>query len=195
VERSAYRLNDSEDIRISLVDPNHFSVIFERHVADVSRFLTRRVKPGDVEDLVAETFIAAFRARYSYDQSRPNSLPWLYGVATNIVRHHIRGEARQGRVLSKWKERRRRDLESLDGGLLDANARIDVQSISNQLVRALDTLDPGSREALLLFACEDLSYGEIAEALRIPVGTVRSRVSRARMRLRELMDPFGATTD
>ena len=171
---AADRERDAEDIRDSLRDPPAFSIIFERHVPNVARFVARRVKPGDVEDLVAETFIAAFRARGSYDLKRPYALPWLYGIATNIVRHHFRSEERRRRILLRWQQRAGRDLDITDGGLLAADAWLEAEEISAQLVVALESLDAGSREALLLFACEDFSYEEVAQSLRIPMECAKS---------------------
>jgi len=177
---------DAGDIRASLVDPSRFSTVFERHVHSVARFLARRVAPADVEDLVAETFVAAFRSRQSYDLARPNALPWLYGIATNVARRHARTEARRNRLTARWQRSEGDDAGATDGGMAGAEARLAALDVIERLVAALDLIEPTSRETLLLFAHDGLTYEEIGQALGLPVGAVRSRISRARARLREL---------
>ena len=89
--------SDADLIRDSLADPEVFAAIFERHAPSVHRYLTKRVGQESAEDLVGETFATAFRSRRTFDLSRPDARPWLFGIATNSVRHHWRSEARRQR--------------------------------------------------------------------------------------------------
>src|ERR1700758_3998153 len=86
------RLTDAQLLVQAASDPVAFEVVFVRHVSAVHRYLARRVEPGVVEDLVAETFAAAFDRRGRYRREYPDARPWLLGIATNLVRHHRRSE-------------------------------------------------------------------------------------------------------
>jgi RNA polymerase sigma factor (sigma-70 family) len=185
---------DRDLIQASLREPSTFGEIFERYVRDITRFLLRRADPEVVEDLVAETFITAFRVRHSYDPEYSNARPWLYGIATNVLRHHFRGQERRRRLLHKWRSRIG-EQDPSDAGFAELDDRIDADRRQSQLEAALATLDPAARDALLLFSYAGLTYEEIALALDTPVGTVRSRISRSRQKLRELLSAEGATTE
>ena len=77
-------------IRRSLLHPEEFEVLFERHAATVLRYLQLRVGHSLAEELMAETFVRAFDARRRFDSRRASALPWLYGIASNLVRMHFR---------------------------------------------------------------------------------------------------------
>ena len=95
---------------------------------------------------------------------------WLYGIAANLLRDHHRAERR--RLLAYAKT----GVDPiLDGGFDAVGARLDAGAEGPAVARALARLTPGDRETLLLYAWADLTYREIAEALTIPIGTVRSR--------------------
>jgi len=79
---------DAAVIGESLIDPERFSLIVERHATSVFRYLASRVDQSSSEDLLADVFEAAFRARHRYDEQYEDCLPWLLGIATNIIRHH-----------------------------------------------------------------------------------------------------------
>lgn len=145
-------------------------------------FLRRRLDPGLADELASEIFTHAFARRATYDIARPSALPWLYGIATNLVRRHRRSEARRLRAYARAAEPEPQapDLDAVD-------ARLDASASSRALAAALASLAPRRREALLLFAWTELSYEEIAAALDVPVGTVRSRIHRARAEVRELI--------
>lgn len=129
------------------------------------------------EELAAETFLVAFDSRGRYDISRPRALPWLLGIATNLLRGHRRREVRELRAYAR----------SAADPLLDAfegvEERLDASDERRALVEGLEALSVDERDVLLLAAWGDLSYAEIAEALEIPPGTVRSRLARARARM------------
>jgi RNA polymerase sigma-70 factor (ECF subfamily) len=176
---------DGEVIATSIDDPRAFGALFDRHAGLLFRFLVRRVGPDVGDDLLGETFRIAFERRASFDVERPSARPWLYGIATNLLARHRRAEARRLRATAALASRTSVTSDPADGvaGAVDAAAR--WQSVTE----ALADLPDGERDALLLFAWEELSYEEVADALEVPVGTVRSRLNRARRRLRE---PTGA---
>lgn len=167
----------------SVSEPRVFTVIFERHFRSVHAYLTRRVGPTLADDLGAETFTRAFERRSAYDTTVERALPWLFGIAANLIAHHRRSEGRRLRALAAKGEPE--ELERFDEA---ATRRADANNERQALVRVLEQLDDYDREALLLFAWGDLSYQEVAAALGIPVGTVRSRLNRARRKLRRALE-------
>jgi RNA polymerase sigma factor (sigma-70 family) len=166
---------DAYVIRQSLHTPECFFELFERHFHAMHRFMCARGAGEAAEDLASETFLVAYRRRASYDLSRPDARPWLFGIGINLARNAARSHRRGLRAFSGALER---PVEPHDG----VAERIDARRL--RLAEALDALTAEERDALVLFACEELSYDEIAEVLAVPVGTVRSRLHRARMKVR-----------
>jgi RNA polymerase sigma factor (sigma-70 family) len=177
--------SDAELIGRSLGEPEAFGVIYDRHAATLLRFLGRRVGAKIAEGLVGELFRIAFERRKTFDASRATALPWLYGIGSNLLAKHRRGEARRLRANARIAA----SLETADRRA--GAAALDARVLFPRVADAIETLPDGEREALLLFAWEDLSYQSMAEALELPIGTVRSRLNRARARLRELLEPKG----
>jgi RNA polymerase sigma factor (sigma-70 family) len=173
------RPTDAELIDRSLRDPPLFREVFERHYDDVRRYLQRRSGSDAGEELAAQTFEQAFRFRSRFDPSHADARPWLMGIATNILHHHYRAESIRLRALE------RAASFSPEVPVDDPDARMDAQATAPALARALRELSQGERDVLLLYAWSDLSYDEIARALDVPIGTVRSRLHRARRHLRE----------
>jgi RNA polymerase sigma factor (sigma-70 family) len=173
---------DSEAISASIRAPVGFATIFDRHFDAVHAYLQRRVGPDLAEELSAQTFLVAFDKRRGYDRSQSDARPWLYGIATNLLRHHHRNEVRQFRAYARSAV----DpvLDAFDG----VEARLDASKMRRELVDALAGLPAEELDALLLYAWAQLSYPEIAHALSIPTGTVRSRLSRARGRIRAALE-------
>ena len=169
---------DAEAIAASLTRPEEFGALFDRHYAAVARYLRRRVGIQLADDLAAETFAEAFRGRASYDGVHRDAAPWLYGIAANRMRSHRRAEVRQLRAYAR------------SGADPVAAPDCAPEPGEPALAAALASLRPQEREVVALYALADLSYEEIARALRVPVGTVRSRLSRARAHLRRAL---GAT--
>jgi RNA polymerase sigma factor (sigma-70 family) len=180
--------DDATVIERSLAEPERFTIVFDRHAPHIHRYLARRVGRQAAEDLVAETFLTAFAKRSRYDTNHHDARPWLYGIATNLLGQHRREEIRRYRLP---------ELVGLDPFGADHAERVlaDVTSRSVRLVLcdALVGVMPGDRDVLLLIACEELTYDEVARALGIPVGTVRSRLHRARTQLREALAETDAT--
>jgi RNA polymerase sigma factor (sigma-70 family) len=177
--------SDAEVIGRSLDEPEAFGLIYDRHAATLLRFLGRRAGARVAEGLVGELFRIAFERRQTFDTSRESALPWLYGIGSNLLLKHRRGEARWLRASAQLV------ATGEAAGRRAAAAALDARLLFPRVADAIETLPDGEREALLLFAWEDLSYQGVAEALELPVGTVRSRLNRARAHLRELLEPGG----
>ena len=92
---------DSVVIGRSLTDPEQFAALFRRHAPAIQRYVTRRIGPHAADDVVAETFLTAFRQRAAFRTDTPDALPWLYGIATNMLRRHWRTEVQQLRLLAR----------------------------------------------------------------------------------------------
>jgi RNA polymerase sigma factor (sigma-70 family) len=148
--------------------------------------VARRVGREVADDLVAETFLAAFAQRRRYDPAYPDAGPWLYGIATNLIGQHRRDEVRQFRI-------RRAAIPELDvpGHADRVAAEVTARSVHDLLAAALAELSAGDRDVVVLIGWEQLTYEETARALEIPVGTVRSRLNRARARLRAALAGTG----
>jgi RNA polymerase sigma factor (sigma-70 family) len=177
--------SDAAVIGRSLDEPEAFGLIYDRHAATVLRFLGRRVGAEVAEGLVAELFRIAFERRKTFDASRVTALPWLYGIGSNLLLKHRRAEARRLRASARMAAAEEPAHKRTGAVALDARL------LFPRVADAIEALPDGEREALLLFAWEDLSYQSVAEALELPIGTVRSRLNRARARLRELLEPGG----
>jgi RNA polymerase sigma factor (sigma-70 family) len=174
------RPNDAQAISASLRDPNSFRDVFERHHDEVRRYLQRRSGLETGEELAAQTFEEAFRTRSRFDPAYSDAGPWLMGIATNLLRHHYRAEAARLRAF----ERATAMASTIGEDAIEA--RLDAQVAAHVLARALQEMSRGERDIVLLYAWADLTYAEIAHALQLPIGTVRSRLHRTRRRLREL---------
>jgi RNA polymerase sigma factor (sigma-70 family) len=177
--------SDAEVIGRSLGEPEAFGLIYDRHAATLLRFLGRRAGARVAEGLVGELFRIAFERRKSFDASRVTALPWLYGIGSNLLLKHRRGEARRLRASARIAA----DSEAADRR--GSAAALDARLLFPRVANAIEALPDDEREALLLFAWEELPYQSVAEALDLPIGTVRSRLNRARARLRELLEPRG----
>ncbi|MDW5598694.1 RNA polymerase sigma factor [Conexibacter stalactiti] len=177
---------DGELIAASCADPRAFAAVFDRHYDAIAAFLRRRLERALADELASETFLQAFDGRARFDRARADARPWLYGIAANLLRGHRRSEERRLRAYA------RAAVPAGEAGAYDeVEARLDAAASGRALATALASLGPGERDALLLHAWTDLSYEQIAEALEIPVGTVRSRLHRARGIVRELLAASG----
>ncbi|MER5940780.1 sigma-70 family RNA polymerase sigma factor [Streptomyces sp. NPDC001928] len=168
--------NDAEVVAGSLDRPELFARLYDRYAPDIHRYAARRLGEVAADDITADTFLTAFRIRARYDRTRPSARPWLYGIAANLIGKQRRAEVRALRALARtghdpvaasWVE--------------DTDSRVAAQG---PLADALASLSVGDRHVLLLVAWADLTYQEVAEALDLPVGTVRSRLNRARRKVR-----------
>jgi RNA polymerase sigma factor (sigma-70 family) len=184
-------VSDRVLIERSLTEPERFAAVFDRHCAEIFRYLARRLGPDVAEDATAETFLTAFRKRGRFSADREDARPWLYGIATRVIGEHRRAERRRRKALGRMDATATTEpFEEVAAG------RVTAQQLGRRLTGALGGLSAAERDLLLLIAWADLTYEEAAEALGIPVGTVRSRLHRARKKAREALggtDPLSIT--
>ncbi|MGW3358744.1 RNA polymerase sigma factor [Streptomyces bungoensis] len=185
LSRTEGRRDPAEDAALlqePQADPGGFAELYDRHAPDIHRYAARRLGVGPADDVVAETFLVAFHRRHRFDPAKGEVRPWLYGIAGNLIAKHRRLEVMQYRALSKT---------AVDPVAVDchdrADSRVAAAAVTRQLAAALAHLSKGDRDVLLLIAWECLSYEEVAQALEIPVGTVRSRLHRARRKVQKAL--------
>jgi RNA polymerase sigma factor (sigma-70 family) len=170
---------DAEHVELSRTDPDRFGAIFDAYFAPIHGYLARRLGSDVADDLAAETFVTAFRKRAQFDASRGTVRAWLYGIATKELSQHRRGEIRCLQALARSAPAL--SYESPEELVAD---RVTAQAWAPRLARAVASLSPGDREVLLLVALGGLRHDEVSAALGIPYGTVGSRLSRVRQKLR-----------
>jgi RNA polymerase sigma-70 factor (ECF subfamily) len=171
--------DDASVIGRSRDEPEVFEVVFRRYADQIQRYVARRVGADAADDVVAETFLLAFRQRERYDTSSACARPWLYGIATNLIGRHRRAEIRQYRALARI------GVDPVAESFADrVDEAVSAGAVSRRLAAALAALPAAHRDTLLLVAWGGLSHQEAAAALRVPAGTVRSRITRARSKLR-----------
>jgi RNA polymerase sigma-70 factor (ECF subfamily) len=172
--------SDSEVIEGSLTEPACFEVIFDRHYERVYAFLVRAIGP-DGADLAQDVFQIAFQDRERFRDDADSAKPWLFGIARNVLRRWYRTQSRRRRG---WLHLPREEGLDFTSDTVD---RLSAAAMRGEIRRALRVMPSHERDVLLLFALGDVTYEEIAEAIDVPVGTVRSRLHRARQRLKGLL--------
>jgi RNA polymerase sigma factor (sigma-70 family) len=176
--------DDIRALRRSLAEPAAFDALFVRHHVAIRRYLHARV--GDTalaEDLAAETFVRAFAARTRFRDQGHGVRAWLFQIATNLLRDELRARGRRSRTAPA------RDSPNASAAPPELPADPALGALLRELPRE-------QLEVLLLHAWADLGYQEIATVLDIRVGTVRSRLHRARAHLQRTLpaiDPARAT--
>lgn len=183
--------SDAEVIERSRRLPEAFAEIFDRHHHAIHAYAARRAGQDAADDVLAEVFLAAFKDRRRFDPAVGSALPWLYGIAANVLRRRWRDRAGAGRLAGALASRAAVPVPSPESDVAHA---VDAARDWAEVRRHLAALTDGDREALLLLAWEELSYPEIAVALGIPVGTVKSRIHRARELLRASLDSDSTDT-
>jgi RNA polymerase sigma-70 factor (ECF subfamily) len=179
---------DADDARLierSRKEPDGFTGIYDRYFPVIHRYVASRLGPQTADDLAAETFLVAFRKRARFDPARGTVRPWLFGIATNLVAQHRRAETRRYQALARTGAEPA--TESHENRVV---SWVTAEGLQPQLARALAALSRDQRDIVLLVALSDLSHEEVAQALSIPYGTVGSRLSRARRKLRAALDQF-----
>jgi RNA polymerase sigma factor (sigma-70 family) len=171
--------SDAAVIELSWAEPEWFASVFDRYYLEIHGYVARRLARHLADDVAAETFLIAFDRRRAYDLARTDARPWLYGIASNLIARHRRAEVRQYRAIARMgaAPAAEEDAERVVG-------RLDAQAMRGRLAAALAELADGDRDVLLLVAWAQLSCEESAQALGIPAGTARSRLHRARKRIR-----------
>lgn len=174
---------DAEVIRASWQSPDWFGTLYDRYVGVLYGYACLRVGQGSAEDVVADTFLAAFAQRHGYDLTRGSARPWLFGILTNKIAERGRTEKIHYRAYARaWQN-------PVVDGIADRVAdQVTAQAQRGRLAAALCRLNAADRHVLLLVAWGQLSYDEVAQALGIPPGTVASRLNRARRKVRAALD-------
>jgi RNA polymerase sigma factor (sigma-70 family) len=180
---------DAEIIRLSGREPERFAAIFDRYYAEVYGYVERRLGPSLADDVAAETFLIAFDRRDRYDTAHSVARPWLYGIASNLIARRHRAETRHYRALTRVGP-----PGVVDGPADRIVGRVDAQSNRGRLATALAGISQGDRDVLLLVAWAGLTGEEAARALGIPSGTARSRLHRARKKVRAALGGIDPTT-
>jgi RNA polymerase sigma factor (sigma-70 family) len=176
------RLSDAAIIVASRNDPARFAEIFDRHWPTIHRYCVSRAGAAG-EDVAAETFRVALDSCRRFDRTREDAAPWLFGIATNLLQRRLRAESRRARALQRLKPPEEADLSD---DMLD---RLEAEALGPQLAEALAQLSAVYRDTLLLHVWGELTYEQIAEAMFVSVGTVRSRIHRARTAVRFRVRP------
>jgi RNA polymerase sigma factor (sigma-70 family) len=163
--------SDAAVVADSIAHPARFAVLYERHLHRVVGYLARRVGSELAEDLTAEVFTRAFRGRHAFRPEHETALPWLLGIASHLVGDHRRAERRRLAALQRL------------AAATPSAVQDDLALLAPDVVRQLRGLSGHDRDALLLVVWGELSYEEAGLALGVPIGTIRSRIARARARL------------
>ena len=157
-----------------------FEALFERYHADVAAYVRRRASEAEVEDVVGETFLVAWR---SLDRVHGDPLPWLYGVARRVLANDVRGTRRRSVLTARLAQERARQEPVVSA------------EVSEPLRTALLTLGEREREALLLIAWEGLKPAQAAAVVGCSSATFRARLHRARRHLARTLDSKSLTDE
>lgn len=178
VNHARDELDDSRIVAASLDDPEAFGELFHRHSPRLNAYIRRRLGPALADDVVSETFATAFRRREHYD-GRTEFSAWLWGIASKLIARHHRQETRMYRAFA------RTGVDPAEADVAErAGNRAHAAALAPLLASALASLSAQDRNALLLLAWGEMSYSEIATTLELPVGTVKAKIHRARVKLR-----------
>jgi RNA polymerase sigma factor (sigma-70 family) len=156
-----------------------FGLLFEQYSATIYNYCFRQTASWDTaEDLTSTVFLEAWRCRDRLVVEQGSVLPWLYGIATNVCRRQRRT------VFRRWRAVRRLPPEvDQPDPADDVAGRVDDERRMSEVLSVIERLPAGERDVVALVVWEQLDYQSAAAALDIPVGTVRSRLHRARRRL------------
>ena len=169
--------------RVSGGDDDAFGEIVDRYKDSLVNYLTHLVRSRErAEEVAQDAFVRLYRNAANYKQQERLG-PYLYRIATNLIVTEIRRQRRWSLLLPRLHASTGQSVPSPDANLL-------TSEIQRQVTAALDRLPINYRAPLILFEMEEWSYEEIAKALDIRVGTVKSRISRARDLLRQHLAPW-----
>ncbi|MFB4301585.1 RNA polymerase sigma factor [Actinomadura sp. NTSP31] len=181
VSRAPGELDDAAIVAASLRTPEAFGELFRRHGPRLHAYIRRRLGPVLADDLVSESFATAFRQRERFD-GRGDFGAWLWGIASNLIARHRRQETRMFRAYA------RTGVDPAEDGVADrAGDRAAAAALGPALAKALASLNAQDRDVVLLLAWAEMSYGEIATTLGLPLGTVKAKIHRARAKLRRAL--------
>jgi RNA polymerase sigma-70 factor (ECF subfamily) len=176
-------VTDSSDTALVLrsrAEPGCFAELFDRYFGELHRYAARRLGRAGGDDVAAETFLVAFSQRRQFDPDRGSVRVWLYGIATNLIRGLWRDEERGYRAHARSATQAATHAAMED----QATSRVAAVASRDRILAAVADLAERDRDVLLLVVWGELSHEEVAAALAVPVGTVGSRLHRARRHLR-----------
>lgn len=162
-----------------------FDDLYATHFSAVYGYVVRRVGANHAEELTAEVFAQAWVRRDRFDPSLGTSATWLFAIATNLIRRHYRTEERKLRALARLDR-----TAATPGGQDDLLAGMVAREVWPRVAAALLEVSPVDRDCIYLYAVAGLSYAEISTSLSIPLGTVRSKITRVRAKLRKAVQGF-----
>jgi RNA polymerase sigma-70 factor, ECF subfamily len=177
-----------KDLLYSVIDGDMeaFDIIVKRYKNRLMNFVFRFVHDYDVaEDIVQETFLRVFRNRREY-KAIANFSTWVFTIAGNLAKSELRRRKRWNffSIDASSENENERTFELPDGGLKPDRVAA-TRMLDEYVQEAIDSLHKKYKEALILRDVEGMSYLEIAEITKVPVGTVKSRVNRARLKLQK----------
>ena len=171
-------------------EPTAFGELFERHSKAIYMFAFRRTADWSLaEVLTSVVFLEAWRRRADVRLVHESALPWLFGIATNVLRNARRSLRRHRAALDRLAIEDEPDFAD------DLAERLDDRRRMREILVGYAKLPRGEQEVVALCRWSGLSYEETAVALELPIGTVRSRLARARRRLGELDGESGHELD
>jgi RNA polymerase sigma-70 factor (ECF subfamily) len=172
-------------VRVRAGDPDAFGELFDEHAGAVyNQGYRLTLNWSSAEEVVSLTFLEAWRLRAGVEEAGGSLRPWLLGIALNVTRNLNRAARRHQAALDRI-PRPRPVPDFAD----DLAGRLDDAAELRQVLQALRGLKPGERDVIVLCVWSGLDYAAAAQALGVPVGTVRSRLSRARDKLRQAGPP------
>jgi len=179
----------SLSVRVQAGDPDAFRILFDENARSVYNHGFRLT--GDwstAEEITALTFLEAWRLRSRVEPDRDSLRPWLLGITTNVARNASRAARRHRAAMTRLPA-----PGSVPDFVDDLVERIDDTRRTAQVRAALSRLSRAEQDVFHLCVWSGLDYAAAAVALRVPVGTVRSRLARARKKLRKIVDQTAST--
>ena len=170
------RIDAKDDAACTSAASQSVSAMYLAHVREVHAYVARRLGAELAADLTAEVFGIALRRYETFDSELGHPRAWLYGIASNLMRGYRRTEQRRLRAV----EREGGMPRSAPDPLARMEEQIDADAALRRVTAAIADLPADDRDIVTLFAWEGCNYAEIAEALDINIGTVRSRLHRIR---------------
>ncbi len=177
-----------EDVILALQEGRMecYDELVRRYKDRLFSFINQMVRNGQLsEDILQDTFIRLYQHRMSY-RTIARFSTWIYTIAANLVRSQMRKLSRMTTVDLEPRESGERAIELPDGAR-PVDEQVAGKMTVEKVRAAMDLLPDEFREVIILREIEELSYEEIVEVLELPLGTVKSRINRARTRLRDML--------
>ena len=184
--------------RVQQGDRHAFELLVAKYQRRVLRLLSRLIRdPAEIEDVAQEAFIKAYRALPQF-RGESAFYTWLYRIAVNTAKNYLASQGRRPRPLAgpqTDEEGESFDIEDVVEDINTPDAVLHSRQVAEAVNSAIDGLSEDLRTAITLREIEGLSYEEIAQAMDCPVGTVRSRIFRAREAIAEQLRPLLGTSE